>query len=60
MEYGSPRTVITNEIADSVGADLIICGATGFITIERYLLVLYLKQSYALLSVMCLVIRTPE
>ena len=29
VEYGSPKTVITKEIAKSVEADLIICGATG-------------------------------
>ena len=29
IEYGSPKTMITKEIAKLVKADLIICGATG-------------------------------
>lgn len=38
IEYGSPKTVITKEIAKSVEADLIICGATGHTPVERYLI----------------------
>jgi len=38
IEYGSPKTVITKEIAKTVKADLIICGATGHTPIERYII----------------------
>ena len=34
-EAGSPRTVITQEVAPRIGADLIICGATGVTATER-------------------------
>ncbi|MBM7700191.1 universal stress protein [Kurthia huakuii] len=37
-EAGSPRTVITQEVAPRIGADLIICGATGVTAAERILL----------------------
>ena len=37
IEYGSPKTIITREIATSVGADLIICGATGLNAVERFI-----------------------
>lgn len=37
-EAGSPRTIITKEIAPRIGADLIICGATGVTATERLLL----------------------
>ena len=59
IEYGSPKTVITKEIAKSVKADLIICGATGHPPVERYLIG---SVSQAIVrSAKCdvLVIRTP-
>jgi nucleotide-binding universal stress UspA family protein len=37
IEFGSPKTLITNEIADSVQADLIVCGATGLNAVERFI-----------------------
>ncbi|MFD2867783.1 universal stress protein [Kurthia populi] len=37
-EAGSPRTVITQEVAPRIGADLIICGATGVTAAERIFL----------------------
>lgn len=37
-EAGSPRTIITKEIAPRIGADLIICGATGGNAAERLFL----------------------
>lgn len=37
-EAGSPRTIITQDIAPRIGADLIICGATGVTAAERLLL----------------------
>lgn len=38
VEYGSPKTVITKDIAEQVEADLIICGATGLNAVERFLI----------------------
>lgn len=38
MEYGSPKVKIAQDIAKTYHADLIICGATGMNTIERFLI----------------------
>ena len=38
IEFGSPRIMIPNKIAQLVDADLIICGATGRTQVERYLM----------------------
>jgi nucleotide-binding universal stress UspA family protein len=38
IEYGSPKKVITKEIANLAKADLIICGATGLTAVERFLI----------------------
>ncbi len=35
LEFGSPKSVISKQIAKEVGADLIICGATGLNAVER-------------------------
>ncbi|EUJ40141.1 universal stress protein [Brochothrix campestris] len=37
IEYGSPKTVISREVAKSFNADLIMCGATGLNAVERLL-----------------------
>lgn len=37
VEYGSPKTIITSEIANLAKADLIMCGATGLNAVERFL-----------------------
>ncbi|WP_099361522.1 universal stress protein [Fredinandcohnia onubensis] len=37
VEYGSPKTIITNEVADFIDADLIVCGATGLNVVERFI-----------------------
>ncbi|EUJ37436.1 universal stress protein [Brochothrix thermosphacta] len=37
IEYGSPKTVISREIAKKFKADLIMCGATGLNAVERLL-----------------------
>jgi nucleotide-binding universal stress UspA family protein len=38
LQYGgSPKTVITGEVAQSVDADLIVCGATGLNAVERFI-----------------------
>nr|WP_026023141.1 universal stress protein [Paenisporosarcina sp. TG20] len=38
VEYGSPKTMIARELSTKVTADLIICGATGLSTVERFLI----------------------
>ncbi|WP_312755475.1 universal stress protein [Rummeliibacillus suwonensis] len=38
VQYGSPRTAITKDVAKEVKADLIICGATGLNAVERFLI----------------------
>jgi len=38
VEYGSPKTMIPKALATKVEADLIICGATGLSTVERFLI----------------------
>ncbi|MDQ0214997.1 nucleotide-binding universal stress UspA family protein [Oikeobacillus pervagus] len=38
VEYGSPKVVISKDIAKKVEADLIICGATGLNAVERFLI----------------------
>ncbi|MED4401885.1 universal stress protein [Metabacillus fastidiosus] len=60
VEHGSPKNMITKEIASLVEADLIICGATGLNAVERFLMG---SVSEAIIrSAKCdvLVVRTPE
>ncbi|WP_033543294.1 universal stress protein [Planococcus sp. CAU13] len=38
VEYGSPKTMISRELAKKAEADLIICGATGLNAVERFLI----------------------
>ena len=38
VDYGSPKTMIARDVAKKVEADLIICGATGLSTVERFLI----------------------
>lgn len=60
IEYGSPKNLITKDLSKLVNADLIICGATGLNTVERFLIG---SVSEAIVrSAQCdvLVIRTPE
>ena len=59
IEYGSPKTVITKEIAKSVKADLIICGATGHTPVERYLIGSVSEAIVRTAKCDVLVIRTP-
>ncbi|WHY86849.1 universal stress protein [Neobacillus novalis] len=37
IEYGSPKILITGEMANLAKADLIMCGATGINAVERFL-----------------------
>jgi nucleotide-binding universal stress UspA family protein len=59
IEYGSPKTVITKEIAKLMKADLIICGATGHTPIERYLIGSVSEAIVRSAKCDVLVIRTP-
>lgn len=38
VDYGSPKTMIARDISNKIEADLIICGATGLSTVERFLI----------------------
>lgn len=38
VEYGSPKVKIAKDVAETFGADLIICGATGMSAVERFLI----------------------
>jgi nucleotide-binding universal stress UspA family protein len=60
VEYGSPKTMISKEIAVKVEADLIICGATGLSTVERFLI--GSVSEHIVRSAKCdvLVVRTEE
>ena len=60
IEYGSPKTVITKEIAKLVEADLIICGATGHSPVERYIIGSVSEAIVRSANCDVLVIRTPE
>ena len=59
IEYGSPKTVITKEIAKLVKADLIICGATGHPPVERFLIGSVSEAIVRTAKCDVLVIRTP-
>ena len=60
IEYGSPKTIITKEIAESVKADLIVCGATGLNAVERFLVDSVTGAIVRSAKYDVLVIRTPE
>lgn len=60
VEYGSPKTMISKDIAKRIEADLIICGATGLNAVERFLI--GSVSEYIVRSSSCdvLVVRTEE
>ena len=60
IEYDSPKNIITKELANLVGADLIICGATGINTVERFLIGSVSEAIVRFAKCDVLVIRTPE
>ena len=59
IEFGSPKTVISKEIAKSVKADLIICGATGHPPVERFIIGSVSEAIVRTAKCDVLVIRTP-
>ena len=60
IEYGSPKTIISKELATTVDADLIICGATGLNAVERFLIGSVSEAIVRNSKCDVLVIRTPE
>lgn len=60
VDYGSPKSVIAKDLAQKVEADLIICGATGLSTVERFLI--GSVSEYIVRAAKCdvLVVRTDE
>jgi len=60
IEYGSPKDIITKKLTNLVEADLIMCGATGLNTVERFLLGSVSESIVRFAKCDVLVIRTPE
>ncbi|MNN09500.1 putative universal stress protein [compost metagenome] len=60
IEYGSPKNMITKELANMTQADLIICGATGINAVERFLIGSVSEAIVRSAKCDVLVIRTPE
>ena len=60
VEYGSPKTMISKDLANKVEADLIICGATGLNAVERFLIGSVSESIVRTAKCDVLVIRTPE
>ena len=60
IEQGSPRNIITKEIANLVDADLIMCGATGLSAVQRFLIGSVSEAIVRTANCDVLVIRTPE
>lgn len=60
IEYGSPKTVIPKKIAKEIGADLIICGATGLNAVERLLIGSVSEHITRSATCDVLVVRTEE
>lgn len=59
IEYGSPKTMITKEIATKTVADLIVCGATGLNAVERFLIGSVSESIVRSAKCDVLVVRTP-
>lgn len=60
VEYGSPKTMISRDLAKKVHADLIICGATGLNAVERFLIGSVSENIVRSAKCDVLVVRTPE
>jgi nucleotide-binding universal stress UspA family protein len=59
IEYGSPKVIITREVAHLSKAGLIICGATGLNAVERFLTGSVSEAIVRSAKCDVLVIRTP-
>ncbi|MCM3637143.1 universal stress protein [Sporosarcina luteola] len=60
VEYGSPKTMISRELSKKLNVDLIICGATGLNTVERFLIGSVSENIVRSAACDVLVVRTPE
>ncbi len=60
VEYGSPKTMISRDLAPKIKADLIICGATGLNAVERFLIGSVSENIVRSADCDVLVVRTPE
>lgn len=60
VEYGSPKTMISRDLAPKIEADLIICGATGLNAVERFLIGSVSENIVRSAKCDVLVIRTSE
>lgn len=60
VEYGSPKTMISKDLATKLSADLIICGATGLNAVERFLIGSVSENIVRTAKCDVLVVRTPE
>ncbi|WP_163653357.1 universal stress protein [Listeria sp. PSOL-1] len=60
IEYGSPKTAITNDAAQAFKADLIMCGATGLNAVERLLIGSVSQQIITHAPCDVLVVRSEE
>lgn len=60
VDYGSPKTMISRDLAKKLDADLIICGATGLNAVERFLIGSVSENIVRSAKCDVLVIRTPE
>ncbi|WP_342510659.1 universal stress protein [Sporosarcina sp. FSL K6-1522] len=60
VEYGSPKTMISRDLSKKLNADLIICGATGLNTVERFLIGSVSENIVRSAKCDVLVVRTPE
>ncbi|MCG7344838.1 universal stress protein [Sporosarcina sp. ACRSL] len=60
VDYGSPKKMIATDLPKKLGADLIICGATGLNAVERF--VMGSVSGNIVRSAKCdvLVVRKPE
>ncbi|MEB7772647.1 MULTISPECIES: universal stress protein [Kurthia] len=59
IEYGSPKTMITKDVAEKTVADLIVCGATGLNAVERFLIGSVSESIVRSAKCDVLVVRTP-
>ena len=60
VEYGSPKTMISKDLPKKLGADLIICGATGLNGVERFVMGSVSENIVRSAKCDVLVIRKPE
>lgn len=60
VQFGSPKVVITKDVAEDVNADLILCGASGLNAVERFLIGSVSGAIVRTAKCDVLVVRTPE